>query len=107
MGKYARRVDENHKEIMDTYRLCGATVKDVSRLPGFCDLVVGYCDMNFLIEVKDGKKTQSRQKLTNAEAKFHADWNGQITIIRSSDEAMDHVRDIRELAKARRIIGDR
>ena len=54
MGKYARRADENHKEIMDTYRTCGASVKDVSRLPGFCDLVVGYCDQNFLIEVKDG-----------------------------------------------------
>ena len=101
MGKYARRVDENHKEIMDTYRTCGASVKDVSRLPGFCDLVVGYCDQNFLIEVKDGKKAKSRQALTNPEKTFHATWRGQIKIIRSTDEAMDHVRDIRELAKAR------
>ena len=102
MGKYARRVDDNHKEIMETYRKCGASVKDVSKLPGFCDIVVGYRQQNFLVEVKDGAKTPSARKLTKAEENFHTNWKGQIAIICSPMEVVDHIEDIRKLTNAKK-----
>ena len=101
--RYARRVDANHKAIMDIYRVYGATVIDVSRLPGFCDLVVGYLKQNFLVEVKDGAKFKSQQKLTKKEAEFHANWQGCITIIKNEDEAADHIRHIRQIARLKQL----
>jgi hypothetical protein len=74
----------------------GCTVKDVSRLTGFVDLVVGAFGENHLVEVKDGEKTTSRQRLTYAEQEFHDQWRGTIKMIRSVDDAVEHVQEMRE-----------
>lgn len=71
-------------------------MKDVSRLPGFVDLVVGAFGENHLVEVKDGEKAKSRQRLTYAEQEFHDQWRGTIKMIRSVDDAVEHVQEMRE-----------
>jgi len=44
-----------------------------------------------LMEIKDGSKPASARKLTKAQEKFHAEWNGPIYIVTSIDEAFDAI----------------
>jgi len=60
------------------------------------DLVVGLKKyngdrVNLLMEIKDGEKPLSQQKLTACEQKFFNAWKGQVTIIRSVGQAIDYV----------------
>lgn len=84
----AARVDENHKEIVEALRQIGATVKSVAPIKGFVDIVVGFRGENFLIEIKDGSKPPSQQRLTPLEAKFQREWMGQVETVTSVSEAI-------------------
>lgn len=85
----AKRTDANQTAIVSAFRKLGATVAITSALGrGFPDLVVGYRRRNFLVEIKDGTKPPSAQKLTPDEAAWHEKWRGQITIIRSVDDVL-------------------
>lgn len=84
-----KRTDANQTAIVSAFRKLGATVSITSALgKGFPDLVVGYRGQNFLVEIKDGSKLPSAQKLTPDETKWHETWRGQITIIRSVDDVL-------------------
>lgn len=73
----AARTDANHAEVVEALRLHGANVIDTSGLGnGFPDLLVTFMGSTILMEIKDGKKFLSRQKLTSQQIKFHADWTG-------------------------------
>ena len=90
MSKYARRVDDNQNEIVAALRACGATVRIISQGGGIPDLLVGYRGNTILIEVKDGSKVPSAQKLTEAEQEFFDTWRGgTVVIINSVDKALD------------------
>lgn len=84
----AAKVDDNHNEIVDALRQIGASVKPVHALKGFVDIVVGYRGINYLIEIKDGKKPPSKQKLTEDEQKFHDEWKGQAIVVKNVTEAL-------------------
>ncbi len=84
-----KRVDANQKEIVDCFRKLGATVAVTSAVGnGFPDVVVGFKGKNYLIEIKDGSKIPSQQKLTSKEKEFHESWFGIVHIIRSVNEAI-------------------
>ena len=90
MSKYARRVDDNQNEIVVALRACGATVRIINQGGGIPDLLVGYRGNTILIEVKDGAKVPSAQKLTEAEQEFFETWRGgTVVIINSVDKALD------------------
>lgn len=73
----AAKVDSNQKDIVAALRKCGAKVYVSSSFgKGFPDLVVGYQGRFVLLEVKDGDKPPSAQKLTKDQEKFHAEWTG-------------------------------
>ena len=55
---------------------------------GFVDIVVGYKESNYLIELKDGNKPPSQRKLTPDEIEFHNKWNGQIAVCESLDDVL-------------------
>ena len=55
---------------------------------GFPDLCVGFRGQTYLIEVKDGAKPPSAQRLTPPERYWHEAWTGQVAIVRSVDEAL-------------------
>lgn len=85
-------VDANQSEIVDFLRRIGCSVAVMSSVgKGFPDLCVGYRGKNFLLEAKDGEKVASKQKLTPDQVKFHAEWNGQICVVKNVDEALEAV----------------
>lgn len=93
----AAKVDANHGEIVRALRQAGCGVVDLSAVGnGVPDLLVHPptfpdCRMAVLMEIKDGKKPPSHRKLTEEQARFHAQWKGWIHVVRTVDEALDAV----------------
>ena len=85
--RYANRVDANQNTIVEALRAAGAYVRVVSQGDGLPDLLVGYRKRTILMEIKDGDKPPSSQKLTPAEEKFHREWLGDTCVIVNSVEA--------------------
>jgi hypothetical protein len=67
--RYAARVDGNQQEIVKALRDAGAYVWIIG-LP--VDLLVGYKEHTFLVEVKDGP----RKRLTELQQEFFENWKG-------------------------------
>ncbi len=91
----AKRTDANQVEIVKALREIGCSVAVTSGAgDGFPDIVAGRTDINgdkknWLIEIKDGNKPPSAQKLTTKQVRFHSGWRGQIDIATSVDEAIN------------------
>ena len=67
--RYAARVDANQEQIVSALRAAGAYVFIIG-LP--VDLLVGYNNRTFLVEIKDGPK----KKLTKLQEDFFKNWTG-------------------------------
>jgi hypothetical protein len=87
--RFAKR-DSNQREIERALKACGARVADLSSVgDGFPDLVVFYQGHVLLLEIKDGDKPPSKQKLTPAEVGFHLAWRGApIYVVTGVDDAV-------------------
>jgi len=84
--------DDNQDEIVEALRKAGCSVAITSHAhSGFPDIVVGFRGVNYLIEIKDGNKYPSQQKLTEAQVKFHDTWFGQISVANSVEQALKAV----------------
>ena len=85
-----KKTDRNHAEIIKALRkISGISVFSTHAIgKGFPDIVIGYKDKNYLIEIKDGTKPPSARKLTIDEVKFHDGWKGQVDIICDIDELL-------------------
>lgn len=85
----AARTDSNQKDIVAALRKCGAKVYVSSSFgKGFPDLIVGYQGVLCLLEIKDGDKPPSAQKLTKDQVAFHAEWTGlPLYVVNSIAEA--------------------
>ena len=87
--RYAARIDDNQTEIVSALRKVGATVAISSAVGcGYPDLTVGFRGRNYLIEIKDGNKVASAQKLTPDQVTWHDRWRGQVAVANSIDEAL-------------------
>ena len=67
--RYAARVDKNQSEIVSALRGAGAYVWIIG-LP--VDLLVGYKNHTFLVEIKDGPS----KRLTKLQQDFFENWTG-------------------------------
>ena len=67
--RYAARVDANQAQIVSALRAAGAYVWIIG-LP--VDLLVGYNNQTFLVEIKDGPK----KRLTKLQQDFFENWSG-------------------------------
>ena len=86
----AKKVDLNQMEIVATLRKIGATVQSLASVGNGCpDLLVGFRGINYLMEVKDGDKAPSAQKLTPDQVKWHIEWRGEVHIVRSIYDAFE------------------
>lgn len=87
----AAKTDANQKQIVKLLRqLPGVSVAVTSSLgAGFPDLVIGFQKRNYLIELKDGDKPPSAQKLTPDEIEFQNTWQGQYHVCNSLSAIMD------------------
>lgn len=83
----ARRVDANQYLVTQALRQAGATVQPIHTVGQGCpDLLVGFRDCNYLLELKDG-----RGKLNDREREWHAGWKGQVTIVRTPEQALEAI----------------
>ncbi len=88
--------DANQAEIVKAFRKAGASVKIVSQVRGFVDLVVGLAGVTELVEVKDPDKPKSARKLTEPEQKFWDEHQGKSPVL------IETVDDVMELCNAMR-----
>lgn len=85
----AAKIDANQPDIVLGLRLIGATVQPLHAVGKGCpDLLVGYRGVNYLIEVKDGRKPRYDTNLTDDQVKWHSDWRGQNGVVYSLDDAL-------------------
>lgn len=94
MSRRAARTDANHAPIRDGLRGHGYVVHDTYGAgDGFPDLVVGTAGLNILLEIKDPSKPPSKRKLTDSQEDFHRDWEGQVNVVHTLDEALNVIYD--------------
>ena len=85
----AAKIDDNQKAIVNILRQIGASVQSLAATGKGCpDLLVGYHGINYLMEIKDGDKVLSKQKLTIDQEHWHSLWRGTVHIVKSVDEAL-------------------
>ncbi len=85
----ARRVDENQAEIVAALRRAGAVVTPLHAVGnGVADLLVSFHQRWFLLEVKDGAKSPSRQKLTPDEREWIGRQKAPVHIVTNPVEAV-------------------
>lgn len=88
LPKYAARRDSNEPEIIAVFESAGATVRRLN-MPDLGDLLVGLYHpvfdmrLNLLVEVKTLKG-----KLRANQAEFHEQWEGQIDVARTMEDAL-------------------
>lgn len=89
MARRAAKVDSNQGEIMKALRKLGASVQPLHGVGMGCpDLLVGFRGANFLMEIKDGDKVPSKQRLTSWQEKWHRVWDGQACVVTCPEDAI-------------------
>lgn len=82
--RYAAKIDNNHREIVDGLRGIGCGVLDMAKLgKGVPDILVLFRDRCWLMEIKD-----QGGSLTDSEQRWHRAWPGEVHVIWSLDEAL-------------------
>ena len=82
--RHRGRVDKTQNEIVVALRNVGAKVAITSNLGnGFPDLIVGYRDTIWLMEVKS-----KGGKLTQDEESFYSEWRPYMVVVYTVDEAL-------------------
>ena len=90
----AAKTDANHSQVVNALRQIGASVQSLATTGKGCpDLLVGYHGINYLMEVKDGDKVLSKQKLTIDQEHWHSLWRGSVHIVKSVNEALKILQD--------------
>ena len=73
----AAKIDANQEQVIKALRSVGAFVQSLAAVgKGVPDLLVGFKGQTLLMEVKDGKKPPSAQKLTDEQLAWHGSWKG-------------------------------
>jgi hypothetical protein len=91
MTRLAARVDGNHAAVVQALRDFGMRVLSLAPMgKGCADLLVGYRDQLFMLELKDGSLPPSARKLTVQELEFVATWP-QTYVVTSPQEAIETV----------------
>jgi hypothetical protein len=86
--KYAK-VDANHCQVVSALRAAGASVQSLAAVgKGVPDLLVSFNGVNLLMEVKDGNKSKSAQRLTEDQIKWHGAWQGPVCIVDGPEAAL-------------------
>jgi hypothetical protein len=94
VSRFARRVDDNHGDIVKLLRsVPGVAVWDTSSYGrGFVDLLVIHRHALYFCEVKDGRKALSKRRLTKAEGEFKDFLSSALgvahVVIESRDDAL-------------------
>ena len=94
----AARTDNNHQDIIDTFRRMGFKVFDLSAVgKGMFDIIISKKGLNCLVEIKHGEKCKSAQKLTNAQEAFSEEWCGLRAVVNDTQSCLDLANRLAEL----------
>ena len=101
MSRKVHRVDLNQSSIVGIFLKFGFSVFIASSMgDGFPDLVVGFCGLNFLVEIKNRELySKNRVLLTDDQLQFHGNWKGSIVTIETDSEAIEFCTRVRKLSK--------
>lgn len=84
----AAKVDANQRDVVQAFRSMGCSVQPLHTVgQGVPDLLCAIAGFNFLVEVKDGKKPPSAQKLTPDQINWHCQWRAPVYIVNSVVQA--------------------
>lgn len=81
MSRYARRIDNNARAIVNALRALGASVEPHSGSTGAPDLVVGYRGVTTWAEVKPVTGTKARGELRETQVDWHQGWRGRKPVV--------------------------
>lgn len=85
----AAKVDANQEQVVAALRYAGAQVQSLAAIgKGVPDLLCSFRGNLFLLEVKDGSKSPSRQKLTADQQTWHQTWGAVIEVVNSPEQAL-------------------
>lgn len=84
----AARIDANQNEVVSCFRKIGWYVLIISQLKNCCDIIVSKNGRTIAVEIKDGSKPPSQQKLSKGELKFKDEWQGEYALITSIDDVV-------------------
>lgn len=82
------KVDDNQQEIVRCLRQAGCNVLSLAAVGQGCPDLLVYrhaTGLLYMLEVKDGDKPPSRQRLTPHQVKFHETW--PVKVVKNIDEA--------------------
>jgi len=83
------RLDANHNEIVDALRKAGAHVQSLASVGSGCpDILVSFREKWYVLEVKDGSKPPSKQRLTDDERSWHNASHAPVHIVNSAEQAL-------------------
>lgn len=98
MSGWAKQRDRNEQSIVDALVAAGAAVQKLGE-PGVPDLLVSFCDVLSLLEVKNpdakggGKYNTGEGSLTATQTKWWAKWKGKKPIVvQTPAEALEAIR---------------
>lgn len=87
---YARKADANQPEIVKALRAAGVEVEHLHTVGRGCpDLLCSVNGWTFLVEVKDGSKPASSQRLTPDQITWHKGWKAVIHVVNSVGQALE------------------
>ena len=79
----AAKIDTVQPDIVEALEKIGATVQSLGQVGSGCpDLLVGYRGTKILLEVKTGN-----EPLTVGQVAWHGKWAGQVSVVRTPEEA--------------------
>jgi hypothetical protein len=103
----AARVDANHPEIVGALVEVGAAVTSLAAVGrGVPDLLVSYRGCWFLLEVKDGDKRPSAQKLTEHQRRWQERQHAVTYTVSTPMEALEAVAAVMRESTWRKALGD-
>ena len=89
----AAAVDENQGEVVAALRAIGCSVTSLAGVGnGVPDLLVGFRQQTYLLEVKDGRKVPSKRRLTKPEQDWALSWRGgEYAVVECAKDALKAV----------------
>lgn len=83
------RLDDNQGEIVAALRAIGCTVQSLASVGNGCpDMLAARNGKNYLLEIKDGSKPPSAQRLTPQEEIWMQNWKAPVAVVHDVAEAM-------------------
>ena len=94
--------DANHMDIVRHARSLGMSVLETHAIAGVgrgkqagaLDLLIGHMGIDQRVEIKDGSKTPSERRLTDAESETFYTWKGRRPVIIESIDDVNTLHDI-------------